>query len=160
MATAHTTRGRVSKEQTDKRREWVARLWVEGYSQADIVRRIEQETGEPWTRQTIARDVAALQARWEKEGHKRSASNRKAELERMSRLVFQRAMARKRTATRRELDEDGKVVVTTVLVADPDLRSANKAVERLGALHGLNVTTLDGSMSVQGLADLFGDLDD
>lgn len=144
---------------TTRRRERVEQLWIEGQNIADIKRTLLDETGEEWSRQTLWKDLCAMRERWEKEGSKRSREHVRGELERMARRVFRDALQRKRTAAKRDIDENGKVRVTTVLLPDPDLRSANRAIERIAALHGLNVTTLDGQLSVNGLADLFGSLD-
>lgn len=151
---------RPTKDETARRRQRVEELWLEGHNVADIKRILEKQTGETWSRPTLYKDLDWMRDQWEKEGSKRSRDHVRGELERMARAVFKTAMGRKRTATKREKDGDGKLVVTTVVVPDPDLGSANRAIERIGALHGLNVTTLDGSMSVSGLAELLGDIDE
>lgn len=155
-------RRRPSKDETAKRRLLVEKLWIEGHNVAEILRLVEKETKETWTRPTIYRDLDWIRGQWEKEGSKRSREGVRGELERMSRLVFSQAMSRKKTARRSEVikDQDGneRVVTTTVLIPDPDFGAANRAVERMAALHGLNITTLDGQLGITGLSDVFGEV--
>ncbi len=146
-----------AKDVTIRRRELVEKWWIEGMNLADIRSRLLQDTNENWSRQTIWKDLCGIRERWEKEGGKRSREQVRMELERMARRVFSESMTRKKTATRREQDKNGKVVTTTVLLPDPDLASANRAIERIAALHGLNVTTLDGTLNMKGLTDLLGE---
>ncbi len=143
-----------ARDVTDRRRELMEKWWVEGCSLAEIRDRLFTETGETWSRPTLTNDLVLLRERWEREGSKRSRAQVKMELERMSRVILDRALKLQKVATRRELGADGKMKVTTVLLPAPDLNAANRAIERIGALHGLNVTTLDGSLSVAGLSDL------
>ncbi len=147
-----------TKDETIKRRELVERWWIEGLNCADIRVRLEKEGAGVWSRQTVWNDVVAMRERWEQEGSKRSRESVKEELERMSRLVLATALTLKKVATRRELDAEGKMKITTVLLPSPDLGAANRAIERIGALHGLNITTLDGQLGVGGLSDFFADL--
>lgn len=146
-----------TKAETIARRRLVEQMDVDGFNLHEMIATLVEKTGQTWSRKTIYKDLNAIHAQWELEGHKRSRTNVRAALERKLNRIFRTAMELKTTATRREL-VDGKVVVTTVLIPSPNLKEANRAVERTAAMHGLNVTTLDGSLGVEAgsLADLFG----
>lgn len=145
-----------TRQETAQRRRIVEQMDTDGFNLHEIIDALREKTGETWSRRTIYKDLDAIRAQWELEGHKRSRTNVRAALERKLNRIFRTAMEQKTTATRREL-VDGKVIVTTVLIPSPNLKEANRAVERTAAMHGLNVTTLDGSLGIGGgLADLFG----
>jgi len=152
-------KGQPSKEVSERRRSIVERLWVDGWNYTDISEHIEKELNEKWSRQTIAKDVNIVRERWEREGRKTTSEGHKEELNRMCRRVYRAAMDRKTTAVRREI-KDGKKVITTVLMPDPDLANANKAIERMAILRGLNVVTVDGQLGVHGLSDILADVAD
>lgn len=147
------------KDVTAHRRRRVEELWMEGHNVADILRTIESETGETWSRPTIYKDLDYMRKQWETEGSKRSREHVRGTLERMARKVFVAAMSRKATVTRRTKAADGKLTIDTVVIPDPDLAGANKALERIAALHGLNVSMVEGDIGLGGLADIFGALD-
>ena len=157
--TPKNPRGKVHASVRNRRRELVEQLWVKGYAMTEITNAVNERLAETWDVTTVTRDVKYIRAQWEKEGAHRSPANRKAELERMCREVFKSALQTKKAVHERVI-KDGKACILTRMVPAPDLMAANRAIERMGALHGLNVTTLDGTMSVQGLADLVGDLGD
>lgn len=145
-----------TRAETIARRRIVEQMSVDGFNLHEMIAALIEKTGQTWSRKTIYKDLDAIHAQWESEGHKRSRTNVRAALERKLNRIFRTAMEQKATATRREL-VDGKIVVTTVLIPSPNLKEANRAVERTAAMHGLNVTTLDGSLGIGGgLADLFG----
>lgn len=146
-----------TKLETEQRRAKVEAWDIEGLNLHEIIERLRVETGVDWSRPTIYKDLRVIRERWETEQHKRSRSNVRASLERMSRKLYRAAMERKKPVTRRERDAEGKLVVTTVLIPDPDFAGANRAIERIAAMHGLNVTMLDGKLDTSaGLADLVG----
>lgn len=147
------------KDVTERRRARVEELWLAGHNVAAIRRTLHEETGETWSRPTLYKDLDHMRKQWEREGSKRSREHVRSKLERMAEAVFRAAMERKRTATKRTKTADGKMVVETVVVPDPDLAQANKALERIGALHGLNVSKVEGDIGIAGLADIFGSLE-
>lgn len=157
--TAKVVRGRPSQETIERRRAVVSELWVQGYRYAEITRELTKRIGEKWTRQTVANDVDWLRQKWEQEGSKLSAGAYREELVRMTREVFRTAMRTKKMVHKRKPGPDGKSLITSVMIDAPDLANANKAIERMGALRGLNVTTIDGQIGVKSLADFFGELE-
>lgn len=141
-----------TKEQTEQRRALVEKHRIGGCSIAETIRRIEEETGHKWSRTLIYADLVRIRKRWAEEAPSRE--DVREELQRMSRNIYQTAMERKRPTTRRELDKDGRLVITTVLVPDPDLKAANKTLETVAAMHGLKITKLEGGIGISGgLAD-------
>jgi hypothetical protein len=165
MAAAKKSRGSVPKAATDERRRWVEELWIRGMNISELARRVAKETGIDWSRKTIARDLKYVRDRWGKESSERTRECRRGELDRMARLVYQTAMDRKKAITVREAVKDektgkptGDYVTKTIAAPDPDLPSANAAIQRLQSLHGLDIAKVEGDVTVTGLAALFGQL--
>ena len=149
-------RGGVPRSEIDRRRELVAALWIEGFSVQEITRIVNEKLvpagAQPWNRMTIDRDVKAMREEWAL-SDRRAPEHVKAELERMSRNVFKKALQlEKAVQVRTRTEKDGAIVETirTEMQPAPDLKAANRAVERLAALHGLNITRLDGTVGVSG----------
>lgn len=156
-------RGGVPVADTEARRDMVEALWVEGYSLAEILRIVNERAvakrQRPWSRATIDRDIAHLREEWEKSA-RHNPESRKAELERMCRNIYKKALQLEKPITRRTKTKAGGDQIVTEMIAAPDLAAANRAVERMAALRGLNITTLDGALSLGGLAELFGEASD
>ena len=60
--------GKVPKDVTNRRRQHVADLWVEGLRYTEIVKALEERLGETWTRQCVAKDVQFIRKQCAKEG--------------------------------------------------------------------------------------------
>jgi hypothetical protein len=144
-----------TKEETQKRRDLVETLLSRCYGPTQIRRVVNAEHSEKWSRETIARDVSFIRKKWAREASGLDGVKRRAALEKMCMTVFNEAMRLQKPVVHRTKQGDVEVVRTEMEPA-PDLRAATKAVERMAALYGLNITKVEGTMGVTGASDIFG----
>src|SRR3990167_2400917 len=77
-----------TKGETERRRAEGERLLGTGHSIADICRELPALVGGTWSPPTVRRDIEIIRARWGEDCSTRTRDSVRAELERMSRLVF------------------------------------------------------------------------